>query len=54
MPNQIFQKMVFCFFEIHPDFSAEISDLLKHKGFINIELRKDLQGKNRMIKAQNA
>lgn len=44
----------FLFFEIHPDFSAEISDLLKHKGFINIELRKDLQGKNRMIKAQNA
>lgn len=42
------------FFEIHPDFSAVISDLLKLKGFINIELRKDLQGKNRMIKAQNA
>ena len=42
------------FFEIHPDFSSEISDLLKLKGFINIELRKDLQGKNRMIKAQNA
>ena len=44
----------FLFFEIHPDFSTEISDLLKLKGFINIELRKDLQGKNRMIKAQNA
>jgi len=44
----------FLFFEIHPDFSAEISDLLNLKGFINIELRKDLQGKNRMIKAQNA
>ena len=43
----------FLFFEIHPDFSVEISDLLKLKGFINIELRKDLQGKNRMIKAQN-
>jgi len=44
----------FLFFEIHPDFSADISDLLNLKGFINIELRKDLQGKNRMIKAQNA
>lgn len=44
----------FLFFEIHPNFSAEISDLLKLNGFINIELRKDLQGKNRMIKAQNA
>ena len=47
-------KNGFLFFEIHPDFSAEISDLLNLKGFINIELRKDLQGKNRMIKAQNA
>jgi release factor glutamine methyltransferase len=44
----------FLFFEIYPDFALEISDLLKLKGFINIELRKDLQGKNRMIKAQNA
>ena len=44
----------FLFFEIHPDFAVEISDLLKLKGFINIELRKDLQDKNRMIKAQNA
>ena len=44
----------FLFFEIHPDFSTEISELLNLKGFINIELRKDLQGKNRMIKAQNA
>jgi release factor glutamine methyltransferase len=44
----------FLFFEIHPDFAVEISDLLNLKGFINIELRKDLQGKNRMIKAQNA
>ena len=44
----------FLFFEIHPDFSKEISELLNLKGFINIELRKDLQGKNRMIKAQNA
>jgi release factor glutamine methyltransferase len=43
----------FLFFEIHPDFSTEISELLNLKGFINIELRKDLQGKNRMIKAQN-
>ena len=47
-------KKGFLFFEIHPNFSIEITDLLKLKGFINIELRKDLQGKNRMIKAQNA
>lgn len=47
-------KKGFLFFEIHPDFSFEIIDLLKLKGFRNIELRKDLQGKKRMIKAQNA
>ena len=49
-----FPQNGFLFFEIYPDFALEISDLLKLKGFINIELRKDLQGKNRMIKAQNA
>ena len=42
----------YLFFEIHEDFSAEISSLFKEKGFINIELRKDLQGKVRMIKAK--
>jgi release factor glutamine methyltransferase len=47
-------KKGFLFFEIHPNFSFEITNLLKLKGFINIELRKDLQGKKRMIKAQNA
>lgn len=42
------------FFEIHPQFSEEIIQLLDSYGFTNIELRKDLQGKNRMIKAQKA
>ena len=41
------------FFEIHPRYSKEIIQVLKNFGFINIELRKDLQGKNRMLKAQN-
>ena len=44
----------FLFFEIHELYSSEVLSLLEKKGFINIELRKDLQGKNRMIKAQNA
>jgi Methylase of polypeptide chain release factors len=44
MPNQIFQKMVFCFLKYTLIF-PEISELLNLKGFINIELRKDLQGK---------
>ena len=40
------------FFEIHEDLSAETADLLKGIGFVNIEMRKDLQGKMRMIKAE--
>ena len=40
------------FFEIHEDLSVETADLLKGIGFVNIEMRKDLQGKLRMIKAE--
>jgi len=40
------------YFEIHEDFGAQIEVLLKSFGFVNIELRKDLQGKTRMVKAR--
>ncbi|MFT5859555.1 MAG: release factor glutamine methyltransferase [Flavobacteriaceae bacterium] len=40
------------FFEIHEDFAPMISDVLEEQGFVNIELRKDLQGKERMIRGQ--
>jgi release factor glutamine methyltransferase len=42
----------FLFFEIHELYSSEVLSLLEQKGFINIELRKDLQGKPRMVKAK--
>jgi release factor glutamine methyltransferase len=42
----------FLFFEIHELYSSEVLSLLDKKGFINIELRKDLQGKPRMVKAK--
>jgi len=42
------------FLEIHENYAFEITGLLKENGFINIELRKDLQGKPRMIKAKKA
>jgi release factor glutamine methyltransferase len=42
------------FFEINPDYSKEISNLLTDLGFVNIELMKDLQGRYRMLKAQNS
>ena len=42
----------YVFVEIHEDLSEEIIQLFHQAGFANIELRKDLQGKPRMIKAQ--
>lgn len=43
----------FLFFEIHEDYSEEMKSMLELKGFVNIELRKDLQGKARIMRAQN-
>lgn len=40
------------FFEINESFGNEVSELLSNKGYQNIELKNDLQGKNRMIKAE--
>lgn len=40
------------FFELHEDLSKETSEVLAQIGFVNIELRKDLQGKVRMLKGQ--
>ncbi len=39
------------FFEIHEQFGNEVVTHLKQKGFISVELKKDLQQKNRMVKA---
>ena len=40
------------FFEIHENLSNEVAILLEELGFLEIEIRTDLQGKNRMVKAQ--
>ncbi len=40
------------FLEINEYYSKETMDLLSDKGFKSIELRKDMQGKNRMVRAQ--
>ncbi len=37
------------FFEINESLANETIDMLSNKGFTNIELRKDIQGKDRMI-----
>lgn len=39
------------FFEINEYLGEQTVNLLKDKGFVNIELKKDMQGKDRMIKA---
>ena len=39
------------FFEIHEDFGDEMVNLISDNHYSNIELKKDLQGKNRFIKA---
>ncbi|MDG1148550.1 MAG: peptide chain release factor N(5)-glutamine methyltransferase [Crocinitomicaceae bacterium] len=43
----------YLFFEINEDFGTEMIDLLSSLGFVNIELRKDMQGRARMMRAQN-
>lgn len=40
------------FFETHHKYHAELASEMKKRGFINIELRKDLQGLDRFLKAQ--
>ena len=43
----------YLFFEIHEGFNDDIICLLSSLGFVNIDLRKDMQGRCRMIRAQN-
>ena len=38
------------YLEIHENMADAVKNLYKQKGFINIELRKDLQGRDRMIR----
>ena len=40
------------FFEIHRDFGTQCVEMLLSKGFSKVELKKDLSGNNRMIKAE--
>ena len=39
------------FFEIHENKGEEVLQMLQEKGFSKLELRKDMQGKDRMVKA---
>jgi len=50
--NLVLKEKGQLYFEIHENFSNQTKELLESKGFENIEVLKDLQGKNRMIKAR--
>jgi release factor glutamine methyltransferase len=39
------------FFEINETYGKEVIELLTGKDFINMELRKDMSGRDRMVKA---
>ncbi|MBD1394673.1 peptide chain release factor N(5)-glutamine methyltransferase [Mucilaginibacter sp. ZB1P21] len=45
------EKNGLLFLEINENFGKETVELLNHKRFTNIELRKDMSGRDRMIKA---
>jgi release factor glutamine methyltransferase len=47
---EILAKNGLLFFEIHENFGAETIQMLKELGYQNIELRQDMQGKDRMIR----
>jgi len=40
------------FFEINESYGKQVVELLNNKQFTNIELRKDMSGRDRMIKAE--
>ncbi|MEM6802483.1 MAG: peptide chain release factor N(5)-glutamine methyltransferase [Bacteroidota bacterium] len=42
----------FLFFEIHEDFGEEMIQLLQEKGFREVLLKKDMQGKDRMLRGR--
>lgn len=46
------EKNGLLFFEINEYLGKQTVDLLKDKGFLNIELKKDMQGKDRMIRCK--
>jgi len=50
--EQYLEMNGYVFVEIHEELAEETIQLFDRAGFANIELRKDLQGKSRMIKAQ--
>ena len=49
--SNVLRKNGFLYFEINERFGKETINLLEEIGFVNIELKKDINGKDRMVKA---
>ena len=49
--SNVLRKNGLLYFEINEKFGKEIINLLEEIGFVNIELKKDINGKDRMVKA---
>jgi len=49
--SNVLRNNGFLYFEINEKFGKEIINLLEKMGFVNIELKKDINGKDRMVKA---
>jgi len=50
--STVLRKNGFLYFEINENFGKETIKLLEEIGFVNIELKKDVNGKDRMVKAK--
>lgn len=51
--RQYLKKNGWLYFEIHENYGKAVGEVLQKFGFEAIELKKDLQGKNRMLKGRN-
>ena len=51
--STVLRKNGLLYFEINEKFGKEIINLLEEIGFVNIELKKDINGKDRMVKAMS-
>lgn len=49
---RLLKKNGLLFFEIHERLAVETKEAIEALGFVDVEIRKDLQGKDRMIKAR--
>jgi release factor glutamine methyltransferase len=50
--NTCLKKEGLLFFELHEQYALETKELVQRFGFNSVEIKQDLQGKNRMLRAK--